>query len=85
MIKIHQYTIMCAPTISQYAGIEALNNGDDDIKRFKNEFNHRRQIITDGFNRLGLSCYEPQGAFYVFPCIQSTELTSDDFCEQLLL
>lgn len=84
MIKIHQYTIMCAPTISQYAGIEALNNGDDDVQQFKDEFSTRRRIITDGFNRLGLSCYEPQGAFYVFPCIQSTELTSDEFCEQLL-
>jgi len=84
MIKIHQYTIMCAPTISQYAGIEALNNGDDDVKQFKDEFSARRRIITDGFNRLGLSCYEPQGAFYVFPCIQSTGLTSDEFCEQLL-
>ncbi len=84
MIKIHQYTIMCAPTISQYAGIEALNNGDDDVKQFKDEFSTRRQVITDGFNRLGLNCYEPQGAFYVFPCIQSTGLTSDQFCEQLL-
>ncbi len=84
MIKIHQYTIMCAPTISQYAGIEALNNGDDDVKQFKDEFSTRRVVITDGFNRLGLNCYEPQGAFYVFPCIQSTGLTSDQFCEQLL-
>ncbi len=84
MIKIHQYTIMCAPTISQIAGIEALVNGDDDIKRVKDDFNHRRNYITEAFNRIGLTCYHPQGAFYVFPCIKTTGLSSDEFCERLL-
>jgi len=84
LIKIHQYAIMSAPTMSQYAGIEALNAGDEDIARVKEEYNMRRRFITDGFNRLGLMCFEPKGAFYVFPCIRSTNMTSDEFCERLL-
>ena len=85
MTKIHQYAIMCAPTTSQYAAIEALRNGDCDIERMQNEYNQRRRLITDGFRRLGLDCFEAKGAFYVFPSIRSTGLTSDEFCERLLL
>lgn len=84
MIKIHQYTIMCAPTISQYAGIAALANADEDIIKVREDFDSRRRFITEGFNRLNLNCYEPQGAFYVFPDIRSTNMTSDEFCERLL-
>ena len=82
--KIHQYAIMCAPTTSQYAAIEALRNGDDDIKRMRDEYDMRRRIIVDGFNKLGLTCREPLGAFYAFPSIESTGLSSDEFCEKLL-
>ena len=82
--KIHQYAIMCAPTTSQYAAIEALRNGDDDIAKMREEYDIRRRIIVDGFNKLGLTCREPLGAFYAFPCIQSTGLSSEEFCEKLL-
>ena len=82
--KIHQYAIMCAPTTSQYAAIEALRNGDEDIARMREEYDMRRRIIVDGFNKLGLTCREPLGAFYAFPCISSTGLSSEDFCEKLL-
>ena len=82
--KIHQYAIMCAPTTSQYAAIEALRNGDEDIARMCEEYDMRRRIIVDGFNKLGLACREPLGAFYAFPCIASTGLTSEEFCEKLL-
>ena len=82
--KIHQYAIMCAPTTSQYAAIEALRNGDDDIARMREEYDMRRRIIVDGFNKLGLTCREPLGAFYAFPCISSTGLSSEEFCEKLL-
>ncbi len=85
MTKIHQYAIMCSPTVSQYAAIEALRNGDEDIERMKTEYNHRRKFIVNGMRTIGLDCFEPLGAFYVFPCIRSTGLSSDDFCEQLLL
>ncbi len=84
MIKIHQYAIMCAPTTSQYAAIEALKSGDGDIEEMRNEYNYRRKLIVNGFNRLGLTCFEPMGAFYCFPCIKSTNLSSDKFCERLL-
>ena len=84
MTKLHQYAIMCAPTTAQYAAIEALKNGDDDILNMKNEYNTRRRLILEGFRELGLSCFEPKGAFYVFPCIKSSELSSDEFCERLL-
>ena len=84
MIKIHQYTIMCAPTISQYAGIAALANADEDIIKVREDFDSIIRFITEGFNRLNLNCYEPQGAFYVFPDIRSTNMTSDEFCERLL-
>lgn len=82
--KIHQYAIMCAPTVSQYAAVEALRNGDDAIAAMREEYDMRRRLMVAGFNRLGLSCREPKGAFYAFPCIRSTGLTSDQFCERLL-
>lgn len=84
MIKIHQFAIMSAPTTSQYAAIEALKNGDQDIEKMVEEYDTRRRFIVDGFNKLGLKCFEPKGAFYVFPCIRSTGLTSEDFCEKLI-
>ena len=82
--KIHQYAIMCAPTTSQYAAIEALENGDEAVAAMKEEYDMRRRLIVAGFNSLGLTCREPKGAFYAFPCIQSTGLSSDEFCERLL-
>ncbi len=84
MTKIHQFAIMSAPTTSQYAAIEALKNGDGDIERMKKEYNRRRRFIVDGFRKMGLSCFEPLGAFYVFPCIKSTGMSSNEFCEKLL-
>ena len=82
--KVHQYAIMCAPTVSQFAAIEALKNCDADVERMKNEYDARRKIIVKGFNDIGLSCYEPKGAFYAFPSIKSSGMTSDEFCEKLL-
>ena len=84
MTKIHQYAIMSSPTTSQYAAIEALKNGDEDIERMREEYNYRRRVIVDGFRKMGLSCFEPEGAFYVFPSIQSTGLSSEEFSEKLL-
>ena len=84
MTKVHQYAIMCAPTTSQFAAIEALKNGDKSIETMANEYNYRRKVIVDGFNKLGLTCFDPQGAFYIFPCIKSTGMSSDDFCKKLL-
>ena len=85
MVKIHQFAIMSAPTTSQYASIEALKNGDDDIIRMRNQYDARRRLMVNGFNKIGLHCFEPKGAFYAFPSIKSTGLSSDEFCEQLLL
>ena len=82
--KIHQYAIMCAPTTSQYAAIEALENGDEAVAAMKEEYDMRRRLIVSGFNAIGLTCREPKGAFYAFPCIESTGLSSDEFCERLL-
>ncbi len=82
--KIHQYAIMCAPTTSQYAAIEAMTNCDDVVADMVEEYDTRRRMIVDGFNRLGLTCRDPKGAFYAFPCIQSTGMTSEEFCEKLL-
>ncbi|MBR7071088.1 MAG: aminotransferase class I/II-fold pyridoxal phosphate-dependent enzyme [Clostridia bacterium] len=82
--KIHQFAIMCAPTTSQYAAIEALRNGDDAVDSMRKEYNRRRRLIVNGFRKLGLACHEPKGAFYVFPSIQSTGMSSDVFCERLL-
>ncbi len=84
MTKLHQYAIMSAPTTSQYAAIEALRNGDDDIEEMRDEYDMRRRLVVDGLNRLGLTCFEPEGAFYVFPSIRSTGMTSDEFCERLI-
>ena len=82
--KIHQFAIMCAPTTSQYAAIEALKNGDEAVEMMLEEYDMRRRLIVNGFNRLGLTCREPKGAFYAFPCISSTGMTSEEFCEKLL-
>ncbi|MBQ2989429.1 MAG: aminotransferase class I/II-fold pyridoxal phosphate-dependent enzyme [Clostridia bacterium] len=82
--KIHQYAIMCAPTVSQYAAIEALRSCDDVVRDMVEEYDMRRKLIVKGFNKLGLTCREPKGAFYAFPSIQSTGLTSEEFCERLL-
>ena len=82
--KIHQYAIMCAPTTAQYAAIEALRHGDEAVAAMREEYDMRRRLIVSGFNRIGLTCREPKGAFYAFPCIRSTGLTSDEFCERLL-
>lgn len=84
MTKVHQYAIMCAPTTSQFAAIEALKNGDKSIETMAHEYNYRRKVIVDGFNKLGLTCFNPQGAFYIFPCIKSTGMSSDEFCKKLL-
>lgn len=84
IVKLHQFAIMCSPTVSQYAGIEALENCEKEVKKMVAEYNVRRRFVTDSFNRLGLTCFNPEGAFYVFPCIKSTGLTSEEFCEKLL-
>lgn len=85
MNKIHQYAIMCSPTTAQYAASEALKNSDDDVDAMVREYNRRRRVMLDGFRKAGLDCFEPMGAFYVFPNISSTGMTSDEFCERLLL
>ena len=82
--KIHQYGIMCSPYISQNAAVEALNSCDSEIQKMTDEYNVRRKYLVGEFNRLGLSCFNPEGAFYVFPCIKSTGLSSEEFCERLL-
>ncbi|MHB8061124.1 MAG: pyridoxal phosphate-dependent aminotransferase, partial [Ruminiclostridium sp.] len=85
MKKIHQYAIMCAPTTSQDAALEALRNSDEDVKMMAKEYNRRRRVTLDGFIKAGYSCFEPKGAFYVFPCIKQSGLSSDEFCERLLI
>lgn len=84
MTKLHQFAIMSAPTTAQYAAIEALKVGDSDIEYMRNEYNIRRRLIVDGFTRLGLTCFEPEGAFYIFPSIKSTGFSSDEFCSNLI-
>ena len=84
LTKLHQYAIMCAPTTAQYAAIEAMNNGDAAVESMRAEYDMRRRLTVDGLNKLGLTCFEPQGAFYVFPCIRSTGMTSEEFCGRLL-
>ena len=84
MTKLHQYGIMSAPTTAQYAAIEALKNGDEDSVYMREQYDMRRRLVVDGFNSMGLTCFEPEGAFYVFPCIKKTGLTSEEFCERLL-
>lgn len=84
MFKIHQYAIMCAPTMSQYAAIEALDNGDGDIAEMTAEYDRRRKFIVSGLRDLGMPCFEPEGAFYVYPNISGFGMTSEDFCNELL-
>jgi len=84
MTKLHQFAIMSAPTTSQYAAIEALKNGDEDMEYMRGQYDMRRRLIVDGLNKMGLRCFEPQGAFYVFPSVKSTGLTSQEFCERLI-
>ena len=84
MTKIHQFAIMSAPTTSQYAAIEALRHGDDDIKKMRDEYDMRRRFVVDGFRSIGMDCFEPEGAFYAFPSIKCSGLSSDEFCERLL-
>ena len=85
MYKIHQFAIMCAPTTSQFAAIEALKNGDEDIEYMRAEYNRRRRLLLDGFKSIGLDCFEPEGAFYAFPNISKFGLSSEEFCERLLM
>lgn len=82
--KIHQYGIMCSPYISQNAAIMALTSCDEEVKKMRDEYNTRRKFLVSEFNRIGLECFSPEGAFYVFPCIKSTGLSSEEFCEKLL-
>lgn len=84
MIKIHQFAIMCAPTTSQYAAVEALRNGDDDVASMRESYNQRRRFLMNAFREMGLECFEPYGAFYVFPCIKEFGMSSDEFAERLL-
>lgn len=84
MTKIHQFAIMCAPTTSQYAAIKALRDGDDDIAEMRNAYNQRREFLMDAFKEMGLECFEPFGAFYVFPCIKEFGITSDEFATRFL-
>ena len=84
MLKIHQFAIMCAPTTSQYAAIEALKNGDEDVARMREAYNQRRRFLMDAFKRMGLECFEPYGAFYVFPCIKEFGMTSEEFAMAFL-
>jgi aminotransferase len=84
MTKIHQYAIMSAPTTSQYAALEAAKNCDDDVEMMRRAYNQRRRLMVEGFRKMGLDCFEPEGAFYVFPSIQKTGLTSEEFATQLL-
>ena len=84
MTKIHQFAIMCAPTTSQYAAVEALKNGDDDVKTMRQAYNQRRRFLLNAFKEMGLECFEPFGAFYVFPCINEFEMSSEEFATRFL-
>ncbi|MGB1287915.1 MAG: aminotransferase class I/II-fold pyridoxal phosphate-dependent enzyme, partial [Aggregatilineales bacterium] len=85
MKKLHQYLIMSAPTISQMASVQALRHGEDDVAFMREHYDRRRRLIVDGFNEMGLTCFEPRGAFYAFPSIASTGMTDEEFCETLLM
>ena len=85
MVKIHQCAIMCAPTTSQYAAVEALRNGDEDVAQMREAYNQRRRFLMNAFHEMGLQCFEPYGAFYVFPCIKEFGMTSDEFATRLLM
>lgn len=84
IVKLHQYALMCAPTTAQYAAIEAMNNGDDDVVSMRSEYDVRRRFIVDRLNGMGLTCFEPEGAFYVFPSVAVTGMSAEDFCQKLL-
>ena len=85
MLKIHQFAIMCAPTTSQYAAVEALKNGDKDVEEMRRSYNHRRRFLMNAFREMGLECFEPFGAFYVFPCIKEFGMTSEEFATKFLM
>ena len=84
MTKIHQYAIMCAPTTSQYAAVEALKKGDEEVEKMRQSYNQRRRFLMNAFKEMGLNCFEPFGAFYVFPCIKEFNMTSEEFATRLL-
>jgi aminotransferase len=84
IVKIHQYSMMCASIMAQIAAIEACRNGDDEVKKMLDEYRARREVIVEGFNRLGMDCLRPEGAFYAFPSIKKFGLSSEEFCEHLL-
>ena len=84
ILKIHQFAIMCAPTTSQYAAIEALRHGDDDVEKMRDEYDRRRRFLLNAFDEMGIECFEPYGAFYVFPSIKKFGMTSDEFANRLL-
>lgn len=84
MIKIHQFAIMCAPTTSQYAAVEALKNGDEEVAKMRDAYNQRRRYLIHAFQEMGLECFEPFGAFYIFPCIKEFGMTSDEFATRFL-
>ena len=84
MLKIHQFAIMCAPTTSQYAAVAAMRDGDKDVEMMREEYNQRRRFLMHRFEEMGLECFEPFGAFYVFPCIKEFGMTSDEFATELL-
>ncbi len=84
MLKIHQFAIMCAPTTSQYAAVEALKNGDNDVAMMREQYNQRRRYLVNAFREMGLPCFEPYGAFYIFPCIKEFGMTSDEFATRFL-
>ena len=85
MTKLHQYAIMCAPTTSQYAAVEALRNGDDDVAMMREAYNQRRRYLVHAFKEMGLECFEPYGAFYIFPCIKEFRMTSEEFASRFLM
>ena len=84
MLKVHQYAIMSSPTTSQYAAVVAMRDCDNEVEAMKKEYDMRRRFLVKAFNDMGLDCFTPEGAFYVFPCIKSTGLSSEKFCEGLL-
>ena len=84
MLKIHQFAIMCAPTTSQYAAVSALKNGDEDVEKMRQSYNQRRRFLMNEFKEMGIPCFEPFGAFYVFPNISRYGMTSDEFATKLL-
>lgn len=84
MLKLHQYAIMCAPTVSQFAAVEAMKNGDEDVEYMRKEYDRRRVFILEGLRKIGIECFEPEGAFYIYPNIGKFGLSSEEFCERLL-